>query len=413
MINSCSDNPSVRISVGEFQLGEEDRKAILEVVDSNRISEWKKTADFERKWARFVGTKYCVAVNSGTSALITGLLALRNLKEKPFGEGTKVITSPITYIATSNALVMSGYKPVYVDIDPDTFCITPENIRAHMEAVRDPSDYSVILPVHVMGYVCDMDAINKIAKDYGMVTFEDAAQAHGSEYKGRKAGSLSLLSDFSFYIAHNIQAGELGALNTNDYEIARLARKIKANGRLCDCPICTRRTKGCPKIKSLSGDDDVDPRFTHDIIGYNFKTMEFQTAIASVQLRRIEAIINKRQKNVEYLNEGLHRFSDVLQLPKYDEHVSYLAYPMVIKDTKKISRRKLREYLEKRGIESRPLFGCIPTQQPAYNHLKSKYSGRLPMAEYLGSNGFYIGCHQYLGEKELDYIIDVFGELLG
>jgi CDP-6-deoxy-D-xylo-4-hexulose-3-dehydrase len=410
--NFANENAPTRISVGELRLGEEDRKAILEVIDSNRISEGNKTANFEREWAKFVGTKYCVAVNSGTSALITGLLSLKYLKEKPIGKCTKVITAPITYIATSNALVNSGFEPVYVDVDPDTFCITPENIRAHMETVRDPQEHSIILPVHVMGYMCDMDEINKIAKEYDLVTFEDAAQAHGSEYKDRKAGSLSLLSDFSFYIAHNIQAGELGTINTNDSEIARLARKIKANGRLCDCPICTRRTKGCPKIKSRSSEEDVDPRFTHDIIGFNFKTMEFQTAIASVQLKRIKEIIRKRQENVKYLNDGLERYSKIIKLPKYDKNVSYLAYPLVINDTKIASRQKLRARLEKKGIESRPLFGCIPTQQPAYKHLKSKYSGRLPVAENLGSNGFYIGCHQYLTNDELDYIIDVFGGLL-
>jgi len=401
-----------QIRVGDFKIGEEEKKIISEVLNSGRISEGEKVREFEKEWAKFIGTKYAIALNSGTSALIAGLTALKYYKDLNIKSNTKVITAPITYIATSNAIVLSGFEPIYVDIDKETFGITPENIKAHLEQVDDPTEYSLILPVHLMGYPCDMDNINRIAKEYGLITFEDSAQAHGSLYNGKKTGSLSLLSDFSFYIAHNIQAGELGAVVTNDYEIIRLIKKIKANGRMCDCPICTRNTTGCPKINSYKGKDDFDPRFVHDMIGYNFKAMEFQAALARVQLKKVNWITRRRQENVKYLNEGLEDFSDILQLPKYDEDVSYLAYPIVIKDPGKISRKKLRRELEKRGVETRPLFGCIPTQQPAYSFLKEKYKGKLPNAEYVGLNGFYVGCHQYLEQEDLDYIFKIFRKML-
>ena len=335
-----------------------------------------------------------MAVNSGTSALIAGLEAIKNkFKVKAH---TKIITTPLTYIATSNAIILTGLEPIYVDVDKETFCITPENIKAHIEN-NDSSDYRLILPVHLMGYACDMDEICKIAKHHGLLVFEDSAQAHGTLYKGKKTGSLSLLSDFSFYIAHNIQAGELGAVTTNDAEIARLVKKIKANGRSCDCPLCLRSEGKCPKL-SKEGDADIDPRFNHEIIGYNFKTMEFPAALATVQLKKADWIKDKRSENVQYLNQELERFSDLLQLPKYDQNVSYMAYPIVIKKPERISRRKLREQLERLGIETRPLFGCIPTQQPAYSSFREKYKNRLPIAEYIGYNGFYIGCHQYLNQ---------------
>ena len=283
--------------------------------------------------------------------------------------------------------------------------------RLHWFTSKNPSEYSIILPVHLMGYPCDMEKINNIAKKYGLITFEDSAQAHGSLLNGKKTGSLSLLSDFSFYLAHNIQAGEMGAINTDDFEIKRLLKKIKANGRMCECEVCRRAEGLCPKL-DMGQEEDFDPRFTHDMIGFNFKTMEFQAVLGLVNLKKVDEILKKRAENVKYLNEGLKKFDGILQLPRYSTSISYLAYPITIKDSMRISRKKIRAELEKRGIETRPLFGCIPTQQPAYSHLKETYTGKLPNAEYIGLNSFYIGCHQFLTRDQLDHVIKSFNEIL-
>jgi dTDP-4-amino-4,6-dideoxygalactose transaminase len=407
-----------RVSVGDFRIGEEEKKAINEVLDIGRLSEGKKTHDFEAEFAKYIGTKYCVALSSGTGALIAGLMALLNDEKYKIRKNSKIITSPLTYISTVNAAVLTGFEPVFVDIDPVTFGMLPEKIEEHLAWVKDPENYSIILPVHLMGYMCDMESINRIAQKAGLIVLEDSAQAHGTVYggnnkslKGRKAGSFSALSIFSFYIAHNIQAGEMGAVVTNDKRIETLVKKIKANGRACDCGICTRYTGKCPRLPE--GYEDVDPRFSHDIIAYNFKTMEFQAALGLSQLRKADWIFNQRSHNVKYLNERLGKFGDILKLPLFSENVSYLAYPVVIKDEKVVSRKKLRTELEKIGIETRPLFGCIPTQQPAYAYLKEKYEGKLPNAEYIGRNGFYIGCHQYLDDDALDYVYECFCKVLG
>ena len=387
-----------KIKPGEIVIGEEERKAILEVLDSGWISEGPKVREFERRWAKFIGTKHSILVNSGTSALIAGLDALKIKYNIP--EGKKVITTPVTYIATSNAIVKTGLEPVYCDVDRQKFTIQTEGIEALLE--KNPDEYCGILPVHLMGYACDMDKINEIARKYQLFVFEDAAQAHGTKYKGKMLGSLGEISDFSFYIAHNIQVGELGAVNTNDPELIRLVRKIKANGRLCDCTQCTRSKGTCPKR-----DEDYDPRFTHDIIGYNFKTTEFQAALALAQMGRIDDIIKKRNEHVKYLNDNLQKYSE-LQLPVYDPDVSYLAYPLIAYD-----RMRIRHDLEKEGIETRTLFGCIPTQQPAYSKYAMQYKGKLPNAEHIGTNGFYIGCHQYLEEEDLEYIVQTFAKIFG
>ena len=404
-----------RIHVGDFKIGDEEKHAVMKVLDSGRISEGKFTREFEKQWAKYIGTKYSIALNSGTSALIAGLLALiydeRFPKVKP---GAKIITSPVTYIATSNAVKLVNMEPVFVDINKKGFTLNCDEIEALLEN-ENKEDFAAILPVHLMGYPNDMDRLSEIAKKYDLILFEDSAQAHGTLYKGKKTGSLSLLSDFSFYIAHNIQAGEMGVVTTNDEKISKLIKRIKANGRFCDCPECLRPKGICNKSKinpSPSELEDFDPRFFHDLIGFNFKTMDIQAALALSQIKKADEIFKKRSENVKYLNEKLASYKDILELPVYSPDVSYLAYPIVIDKPKKISRKKFRAELEKRGIETRPLFGCIPTQQPAYKEYKEKYKNKLPNADYIGENGLYIGCHQYLTREDLGHIISSIGEIL-
>lgn len=407
---SLSFHKMKKIHVGDFKLKSAEKKAINDVLNSGRLSEGKKVNEFERKWAKFTGTKYCIATSSGAGALITGLTALKYRYNLP--QGTKVITTPVTYIADSSAILSVGFKPVYVDVDPVNFVITPEVIENYLKLNKNHNKYTIVLPVDLMGFPVKIDRINKIAKKYKLLVFDDASQAHGTKYKGKKVGSKALLSSFSFYIAHNIQAGEMGAIITNDMEIAKLCRKIKAQGRACECPVCTRSIGKCPLIKNHKGNDDYDPRFIHDLVGYNFKTMEFQAALALTQLKKVKWIIKKRQSNVKFLNKHLKKYSNILQLPTFSKKISYLAYPLVIKNCKIISRKELRTRLEDLGIETRPLFGCIPTQQPAFNYLEKQYKNKLPNADYVGENGFYIGCHQYLEEKDLKYMVEVFNKIL-
>lgn len=400
----------MKIRVGDFQINEEEKRAIIEVLDSGRLSEGPKVKEFESKWAEFIGAKYCISTSSGSGALMVGLTAIKYKHNLP--AGSKIITTPLTYIADSSAIVTTGFEPIYVDVDPLTFCITPEVIESHLAKIKKSKNYVAILPVDLMDYSVKIDEINSLAKKYNLLVFEDAAQAHGTKYKGKRAGSQALLALYSFYIAHNVQAGEMGALVTKDPKISKLAKKLKAQGRACDCPVYARAEGKCPRIFTYKGDDDFDPRFSHDYIGYNFKTMEFQAALGLTQLKKVDFIIKRRQENIKYLNKGLEKFSDLLQLPQYSDNISYLAYPLVIKKPRTISRKELRAKLELEGIETRPLFGSIPTQQPAFSYLKSKCKGKLPNADYIGLNGFYVGCHQYLQKSDLEYMVEAFKKIL-
>lgn len=394
------------IRTGGFKFSEQEEKELIDVIKSGRITEYNKTLEFERNWAKKISTRYAVAVNSGTSALITGLNALKYLNKEDTRK--KIITTPLTFISTTNSIILSGFEPVYSDVNPDTFDINVNGIEKILKE-NDPRDFFAILPVHLMGFPCDMDEINRIAKENNLYVMEDSAEAHGSKYKGKNVGSMSDLSIFSFYVAHNIQAGELGAINTNNPKIKNLARKIKAHGRVCACDLCHRMDKGCPEEEVF--EEDMDPRFTFTEVGYNFKANEFSTTIANLRMNQMEEINDRRQQIVGYLNDGLKKHSDIIQLPKYSTDVSYLAYPLVLKHG---SRKEIMKSLEHMGVETRALFGSIPTQQPSMRQFgfDKIYNGKLPNSDYIGKNGFYIGAHQNMSNQDLDYIIDSFNEIL-
>ncbi|MBS3132154.1 DegT/DnrJ/EryC1/StrS family aminotransferase [Candidatus Woesearchaeota archaeon] len=382
-----------KITVGNFRLDKTERDYIEEIMDSNWISEGKFVRRFEEEWAKYIGTKFSVVTNSGTSALIAAIFAVKH--KYGIKDGSKVLTTPLTYNATVNAIVHNRLEPAFADIRMDNYCIDADKMAEFFE--KNP-DTKLTVPVHLMGFTADMDSINAMAKKYGCRVIEDAAESNGSVYKGKMAGSLSDASIFSFYVSHNIQAGELGAINTSDREIMELVKRIKVNGEMID--------------DESRAEGNCELRFKHDLIGYNFKAMEFQAAFALAQIKKAGLILKKRQENVRVLNDGLRKYDHILQLPEHSGNYSYLAYPLLIKKPQAISRKKLTVELEKRGIQTRPLFHCIPTRQPAYMHMKKQYERKLPNAEYASDNGFYIGVHQFLSGEDVDYVVKSFREVL-
>jgi dTDP-4-amino-4,6-dideoxygalactose transaminase len=371
------------IRIGDLQLGTEERAALQTVIDSGRITEWREVRAFEEEFAAWVGVRHCVAVSSGTAALMVGLAALRL---DPRYDVRRVLVPALTFIATANAVTLSGLEPAFGDITPG-LTLDPAELRR----LR----YDAVLPVHLFGYPADMDALRANAwAGRNIPILEDACEAHGTTYRGQMAGSIGLWGAFSFYVAHTIQAGELGAFVTDDAELAQMARRLKAHGRRCACRLCTRNTTGCPVLER----GDPDPRFTAIYPGWNFKPMEFQAALARVQLRHAQDNIDRRREHVARLTMRLAQVEDYVDLPAYHDHVAYMAYPLVLR-VPGIRDRVVAE-LARRGVESRPMFGCIPTQQPAYASYRD--SGMWPVADRVGANGFYVGCHQYLTGDEVD-----------
>ena len=401
----------IKIKIGEIILGEKEKAALQNVIDSGHITEGKWCQKFENGFAKYIGTKSGIVTNSGSSALLLGLRALLlDYRFPKISPGKKVITSPVTYVATSNAIILSGLEPIYVDIDPKTFKLLPSAIEAAI-LEHGEDEIGLILPVHLMGYPNDMEALQNIADKYDLQIFEDAAQAHGVKYKGQSIGTFGICTAYSFYVAHNIQAAEMGAILTSDSELEHSMRSLKANGRRCTCRRCVRNESGCVLMKP--GDDEFhDPRFMHDQIGYNFKTTDFCAALGCAMLDKAEDIRMQRCHNVKKLNELLADFSDIFQLPVFSNDGSYLGYPMIIKKSAHLRRANFLRRLDCEGVENRPLFGCIPLHQQAYSRFRNQYAGKLPNAEHIGTHGFYIGCHQFLTNNDLEFMAEAFNKIL-
>ena len=400
------------IRIGDFQSTGKIVNSALAVLKSNRITEGKVTSEFEHGFSSISGKKYNVAVNSGTSALISALHALKF--KNGVNTDSQVITTPTTYIADANAIIHSGLTPAFVDIDIPSLLITPEIIKEKIDKIADDKGETVsgILPVHLFGQMCDMPKINRIAKSKNLFVLEDAAQAHGSMVNGDIAGSFGDVSIFSFYVAHNMVAGEMGVVSSNHQSINKYVKSLKSNGRMCVCDVCKRSEGKCPyKNKSQ------DPRFTHQHIGYNFKTTDLMSSIALAQIKDLDNIITKRKNNVRFLNDMISDVTPMFhlpELPKKSDKISYLAYSMVLKEEYKdtVDIAKFRSELERNGIETRPIFPSIPTRQPAYRKFKDMYKESLPNAEYVSDNGLYIGCHQYLSLDDLNRIETTIGDVL-
>lgn len=395
-----------KIPTGDWVCTPEERKNVNDVLDSGMISEGKYCNEFSEKWAKYIGTPYCTTLNSGSSALIVGLRAL-NYKLKKF---MKVATTPFTYVATVNSIYLTGNTPVYVDIDRKTLGMSPESLKKTLD---ENPDIDAVLVVHIMGIPSRIDEIKEICDERGVFLLEDNCQAYGTKYKGKMLGSYGIWSACSFFIAHTIQVSEMGTLNTHDRDLFRIFDKLKSNGR----------TSSFDKEKEKYYKEDVEhnlkdlhPRYYHDMISGNYRAQEFSGAIACAQFEKIDDIIGKRNDNVKYLLDNLvPKYGDLLQFPIYDKDTSYLGFPMVITEkaltSGKIKNRKwIREEFEKRGIETRPMYGCLPLDMPS---LQVEETLSIPEAEYVGRNAWYIGCFQYLKKEDLDYIIKVFDDVLG
>ncbi len=252
------------IAISKPCIGEAEKRAVLEVLESGMLVQGPKVALLEERWAQVCGTRHAVATSSGTTALHVALLA------HGIGEGDEVITSPFTFIASVNAIIYVGARPVFVDIEEDTFNINPALIE---EAVTPRT--KAILPVHLYGYPCDMGAIEGIARRYNLAVIEDAAQAIGADYWGKRVGGFGT-GCFSLYATKNVMSGEGGMITTDDEGLAQRCRMIRSHG--------------------------MQRRYYHDVLGYNFRLTDLHAAIGLVQIERVGEFTARRRANAESLN---------------------------------------------------------------------------------------------------------------
>lgn len=253
------------IPISKPTIGAAEKQAVMEVLDSGILVQGPRVAMLEEKFAAICGVQYAVASTSGTTALHIALLA------HGIGDGDEVITTPFTFMASVSSILFTGARPVFVDIDEETFNINPELIE---QAVTPRT--KAILPVHLYGYACEMDAIMAIAQKYHLAVIEDACQAVGAEYHGQRVGSFGV-GCFSLYATKNIMSVEGGMITTSDEAYAERCRMIRNHGM--------RR------------------RYYHDMLGYNFRMSDLHAAIGLAQVERLKGFTEKRRQNAAYLNE--------------------------------------------------------------------------------------------------------------
>lgn len=392
-----------KIGVGYASVSEIEKRYVLEALDSQRLSQGKFVAAFEKRFAAMHGHKYGVMCNSGTSALHLALEALREVDG--WTDETEVLVPAITFIATSNAVLHAGMKPVFVDVDPVTYNMNPDEIEKHITCKT-----KCVIPVHCFGMPCDMSRIMPIAKAHGLRILEDCAEAHFAKVDGQTVGGFSDIMASSTYVAHTITTGVGGVMCTSDRELMEILRSLVAHGRACTCERCLASDGNavCPKRMET----EIDRRFMFVRLGYSYRVGEIEGALGLAQLERMEEIMAARRRNAQMLMEGLAPYESRLQLPRAPKTVehTYMMFPILPRKGSGIVRADLVQYLEKHNIETRPMLPLL--NQPVYKELFGNIEPDYPVAEYINRNGFYIGCHHGLTEAEVNYTIKTIGGFL-
>lgn len=373
-------NSYKQIKVAVPSLGIEEYKRIKEVIFNGKIVSGKYVQEFEKKFSKFVGTKYACAVNSGTAALHT---ALKCLDLKP---GDEVIVPAISFMSTATAVLHNNCIPKFCDVSLEDFCIDVNDLKKKISTKT-----KAIIIVHFTGNVCNMTAIKKILKNKNIYLIEDCAQAHGSKYKNKPVGSFGDISCFSFYTTKHMTTGEGGILCYNSTKYDKISKIFRNHGLIS--------------------------RDEHSMLGYNYRMNEISALIGIEQLKKINLISKKRINNSKYLIKKLSKMKQnwfILQkIPKYSTHTFFWIALRVL--DKKNSLKNIISKLEKYGIEVRSRY-----QYPLYKHKvflnhKNKVQNYkklfLPNAEKLSGNIFGLPNHHKLSRTDLDFIINVISRI--
>lgn len=348
------------IPISKPQFGEEELALLREVLESGIVAQGPKVAQLEEEFAELCDTQFAVACSSGTTALHLALLA------HGIGPDDEIITSPFTFIASANAILFTGAMPRFVDIRPDTFNIDPGLI----EAAITPQTRA-IMPVHLYGLMADMDPIMDIAHRHNLAVIEDAAQAHGATYKGKKAGSFGT-GCFSLYATKNMTSAEGGMITTNDPKIAERAKLLRNHG--------------------------MKVRYYHDVLGYNFRMTDLHAAVGLAQLRKLDGFNERRRHNAEFLNQRLTRVIIPYEPENY-RHVWH-QYTVRVTDT---DRDEAVKKLNEAGVGTGIFYPVPVYRQQIY--LERGYTNKLPVTEELTTQVISLPVHAGLDASDLETIV--------
>lgn len=383
-----------QIGIGGCRISERAKQLVMDVLDSNRLSAGPMIDRFEREIARLHDCRYGLFTNSGTSAL---QIALAALKERyGWADGDEVLVPAVTFVATSNVVLYNGLKPVFVDVEPDMYCIDPALIEA-----RITPRTRAIMPVHIAGLPCDMDPILEIARRRNLRVVEDSAETMFVRYKDRAVGSMSDIGCFSTYVAHIITTGVGGLCVTSDAELIVMLKSLMNHGR---DSIYTRIDDDADK-EGQALFEIADRRFSFVRFGFSYRCTEMEAALGIAQLETREADWKRRCEIAGRFNTAFAPLEGRLHLPRVRdgaEH-AWMFYPLVLTDSS-LSRRELIQYLEDHQIETRYLLPLL--NQPAYQKHFGDLEPQYPVARKLNRDAFYIGCHAGMTDEEVDHVIE-------
>lgn len=350
----------------------EIREAIDEVLESQQFILGEKVQKLEETIAAYCDSKFAVGVASGTDALLLSLMALN------VGYGDHVITTPYTFFATAGSISRLGAKPVFVDIDPETYNLSPEKLSACLASLTPKEKIKALIPVHLYGQCADMDPIGAIAQKHGIPVIEDAAQAIGAQYHGRQAGSMGDLGCFSFFPSKNLGGfGDGGMVSTDNEELAEKIRILRVHGS--------------------------KPKYCHKVIGCNSRLDALQAAVLLVKIKYLDEWTAQRRRNANYYNEKFLEYglTTFIELPKVQEGNYHIYNQFVIRVQK---RDELLQFLSQQGIGTEIYYPIPLHLQECYQHLGHK-PGDFPESEKAAHETLALPIYPELTTAQQEYVV--------
>ena len=366
----------------QASIGEEEVKEIIQTLNSGWLTTGQKTRLFEKTFADYIGCKHAIGLNSCTAGLHLSLVV------SGVSSGDEVITSPITFPATTNVIVHQNAKPVFVDVEPETLNINCSEIESKIN-----NKTKAILPVHFAGHPCDMDTIISLAQKHNLTVIEDAAHALESKYHGNKIGAIGNFTAFSFYATKNITTGEGGMLTTNDDNYADKLRILSLHGI----------SKNAWKRYGKEG-------FQHwELLmpGYKYNMFDMQASLGIHQIKKVESFLNRRVQIVKKYNDAFEKTEEI-QLLKPESNIKHAhhLYVIVIKtENLKVSRDKVLNEIQKRGIGVAVHFRSLHLQPFFKQHFNYK-KGMFPQAEYLSDRVISLPLYPKMTDEDVSRVIE-------
>lgn len=394
-------------------IGEQELQNMVSASLDGWLTTGRFNKQFEEKLANYLGVKYCLTVNSGSSANLVAFNTLTSPKlgDRAIKKGDEVIGVAAGFPTTVNPIIQFGAIPVFVDVD-----IKTHNVNVDLIEDAITSKTKAIMLAHALGNPFNVARVKEICDKYKLWLIEDTCDALGAEFDGKKCGTFGDLGTLSFYPAHHITMGEGGAVFTNNPELKLIAESFRDWGRDCYCAPGCDNTCGC-RFDQQHGDlpFGYDHKYVYSHLGYNLKITDMQAACGLAQLDKLEYFIQKRRDNYSYLSKRLESLNEFLELPEPtpNSNPSWFGFPITLKQNVGVKRVNLTRFLDQNKIGTRLLFAGNLLKQPYFKNINYRVSGELTNTEITMQNTFWIGVQPSLSQENLDFVVNKFEEFFG